>query len=156
MRHPKSKDFFEKLFDLDRPLSSFSVKIKICYAMDLIGEWVYRDLEIVRKLRNYFAHSVGVARFDSPEVVQLTEKLKAADLAVTVMTKESAGAKKSKKIKLAKKNRSEHTKAIMERVRFDMSVSFIGALLYALTRILSMDAPLKVKEDFIESIRLAK
>jgi len=44
----------------------------------------------------------------------------------------------------------------MERVRFEMSVSFIGALLYFLTRILSSDAPLQEKENIIESIRLAK
>ena len=156
IRHTKSKSSINPLFDSFGPLSSFSAKLKICYAMDLIGEWMYRDLEIVRKLRNDFAHSVGIARFDLPEVVQLTKKLKAADLAVTAITKEEAGTKKAKKIKITKKSRSKLTKANMERGRFEMSVSFIGALLYFLTRILSSDETLQDKENIIESIRLAK
>ena len=156
IRHPKSKSFISPLFGTFGPLSSFSAKLKICYAIDLIGEWVYRDLEIIRDLRNHFAHSVGVARFDLPEVVQLTERLKAADLAVTVITKEAAGTKKTRKIKITKKSRSKPNKANMERVRFEMSVSFIGSLLYLLTRILSSDAPLQEKQNFIETIRLAK
>jgi len=156
IRHPKSKSSINPLFDTFGPLYSFSAKVKICYATDLIGEWMYRDLEIVRNLRNNFAHSFGAAQFDLPEAVQLTERLKAADLAVTTITKEAAGTKKAKKIKIAKKSRSKPTKANMERVRFVMSVSFIGALLYFLTRILSSDAPLQDKENIIESILLAK
>jgi len=156
MRHPKSKASLKKLFDDFRPLYSFSAKLEICYAMDLIGEWMYQDLGIVKNLRNRFAHSVEYARFDLPEVVQSTEKLKAADIAVTTITKEKSSAKNTKKIKIIKKSRSKHTKSNMERVRFEMSVSFIGALLYFLTRILSSDAPLQEKENIIESIRLAK
>ncbi len=155
IRHPKSKSSIRPLFNAFGPLSTFSAKVTICYATDLIAKWIYEDLEIVRKLRNKFAHSVGVARFDLPAAVQLTEKLKAADLAVTTITKEAAGTK-TKKIKIAKKSRSKRTKANMERVRFEMSVSFIGALLYVLTRILSSDAPLQDKENIIERILLAK
>lgn len=152
IRHPKSKSSIKPLFDFFGPLSTFSAKVKICYAMDLIGKWMYGDLDIVRKLRNEFAHSAGVARFDLPAAVRLTERLKAADLAVTTITKEAAGTKKAKKIKSAKKSRAKSTKANMERVRFVMSVSFIGALLYFLTRILSSDAPLQDKENIIERI----
>jgi DNA-binding MltR family transcriptional regulator len=155
IKYPKSKSTINKLFD--GPLNTFSAKIKICYAIDLIGEWVYRDLEIIRKLRNnYFAHSVGIARFDLPEVVQLTEKFKAADLAVTQISKEEASIKEIKKKKATKKDVSKVTKADMERARFEMSVSFIGALLYILTRMLNSDVPLQDKESFIERVLLAK
>lgn len=156
VRHPKSKSSINPLFNGFGPLDNFSAKVSICYATDLIGEWMYRDLVIVRKLRNHFAHSVGAARFDLPKAVQLTERLKAADLAVTAITKEASVTKKAKKIKIAKKSQSKPTKANIERVRFVMSVSFIGALLYFLTRILSSDAPLQDKENIIERIRLAK
>jgi len=99
IRHPKSKSFINPLFDTFGLLSSFSAKITICYAMDLIGEWMYQDLKIVRDLRNKkFAHSVGVGRFDLPSIVQLTERLKAADLAATIMTKEKTSTKKPKKL----------------------------------------------------------
>jgi DNA-binding MltR family transcriptional regulator len=156
LRYPKSKSSINPLFDTFGPLYSFSAKVKICYAIDLIGGWMYRDLEIVRKLRNNFAHSVGIARFDLPEVVKLTEELKAADLAVTQISKEEAGIKKVKKTKATKKNTSKSTKADMERARFEMSVSFIGALLYFLTRILNSDASPQEKENIIERILLAK
>jgi len=152
IRHPKSKSSIKPLFDSSGPLSTFSAKIKICYAMDLMGKWMYEDLEIVRKVRNEFAHSIGVARFDLPTAVELTERLKAADLAATTITKEAAGTKRTKKRKSAKKSRSKLTKANMERTRFEMSVSFIGALLYFLTSVLSSEASLQDKENIIKRI----
>jgi len=152
--YQKPRDLFDSLFNTDRPLYSFSAKIKICYAMDLVGGWIYKDLEIVRKVRNRFAHGVELAQFDLPEVVQLTEKLKAADIAVTTITKEKYSTKKVKKISITKKIRSKPTRANMERARFEMSVSFIGALLYFLTRVLKSDASLHDKENIIKFIRL--
>lgn len=156
IKHPKSNSFIKPLFDTFGPLSNFSAKIKICYTIDLIGEWVYQDLEIVRKLRNRFAHSVGFTRFDLPEVVNLTEKLQAADIAATELMKADDKTKKLKKVKTRRKVRSKSAKADMERMRFTMSVSFIGGLLYILTRVLSMDEPWQAKDNFIESIRLAR
>lgn len=157
IRHQKSKSTINRLFNTFGPLSTFSAKIKICYTIDLIGGWMYRDLETVRELRNkYFAHSVGIARFDLPEVVQLTEKLKAADIAVTQISKEEASIKKVKKTKATKKNKSKPSKANIERARFEMSVSFIGAVLYFLTRILNSDASPQEKENIIERILWAK
>lgn len=156
IRHPKSKSSIDPLFKTFGPLSSFSAKIRISYAMDLIGEWVYRDLQIVREVRNRFAHSVELAQFDSPEVAHLTEKLKAADIAVTTITKGESRAQDTKKIETTNSSRSNRSKSDMERARFEMSVCFIGALLHVLARTLSIDEPLKVKEDFIERIRSAK
>ena len=115
---------------------------------------MYRDLEIVRNLRNAFAHNVGIARFDLPEVVQLTEKLKAADIAVTTMSKREFSRKNAKKSKTTKRDISKPTKAIMERARFEMSASFIGALLYFLTRVLTSNSSLHDKENMIKFIRL--
>ena len=122
--------------------------------MDLVGGWIYKDLEIVRKVRNRFAHGVELAQFDLPEVVQLTEKLKAADIAVTTITKEKYSTKKVKKISITKKIRSKPTRANMERARFEMSVTFIGALLYFLSRVLTSNASLHDKENIINFYRL--
>jgi DNA-binding MltR family transcriptional regulator len=149
IRQPKSKSSMKPLFQPFGPLSTFSGKITICYAIDLIGKWMYEDLEIVRKLRNEFAHSFGVARFDLPISVQLTERLKAADFAVTITTKKANGMKEIKK----RKSRPPTTKAHMERTRFTMSVTFIGALLWVLSTMLKSDATLQDKEKFIEKIR---
>ena len=40
------------------PLSSFSAKIQLCRSLALISAEEYRDIEIVRKIRNKLAHSV--------------------------------------------------------------------------------------------------
>ena len=87
--HVKPKSAINPLFDTFGPLSTFLSKIKIAYAIDLIEKWVYQDLEILRKLRNLFAHSIEKAVFDSHEVIRLTEEFKGADHAVAAMTKDT-------------------------------------------------------------------
>lgn len=52
---PKEED---ELFDDPAPLSSFSGKIRVAYAMGIIPKEVHADLHLIRKMRNAFAHSV--------------------------------------------------------------------------------------------------
>ena len=52
LNHKKPKSTIDPLFTTFGPLSTFSAKIKISYAIDLIEEWIYKDLEILRKLSN--------------------------------------------------------------------------------------------------------
>jgi hypothetical protein len=65
----------DQLFGAMGPLSSFSQRIAVAYAFSFIPEWQYRDLELLRKIRNHFAHHPMDATFISPEVMQLTAKL---------------------------------------------------------------------------------
>ena len=52
----KSK-IFEELFDgANAPLSSFSNKIKMSYSLGLITQLEYHDINILRRIRNEFAH----------------------------------------------------------------------------------------------------
>ncbi len=39
------------------PLGTFSARIKTCYALGLLTETQFQDLELMRKIRNEFAHS---------------------------------------------------------------------------------------------------
>ena len=48
----------DNLFDSDRPLGSFSAKIGLASRLGLIEPKFERALQIVRKLRNDFAHSI--------------------------------------------------------------------------------------------------
>lgn len=48
------------------PLSTFSARIQLSYAMRLIPNGLYRKLEIVRQLRNDFAHESGPLDFQDP------------------------------------------------------------------------------------------
>jgi DNA-binding MltR family transcriptional regulator len=56
------------IFDLSGPLSNFSAKISIAFAFGFIDKTTFDDLQIVRKLRNKFAHSSGNLSFDDGEV----------------------------------------------------------------------------------------
>jgi DNA-binding MltR family transcriptional regulator len=62
------------------PLSSFSSRITACYALGLISEAEHHDLNLLRKIRNDFAHDIH-ASFDTQSVVDRCKllKLKAED-----------------------------------------------------------------------------
>lgn len=50
------KAIFNSLFAHSGPLGTFSAKIDLAYSIGLIGKKAHRDLHIIRKLRNDFAH----------------------------------------------------------------------------------------------------
>ncbi len=52
------------------PLSTFSAKIELCYAMGFISKKLYRSLTLVRKLRNDFAHEKHGVSFQEPKYRQ--------------------------------------------------------------------------------------
>lgn len=65
-----SKTLEKSLFDLSGPISNFSSKISVCRSFGLIDDVVYKDLMMLRKLRNSFAHVAGEASFLSADVRQ--------------------------------------------------------------------------------------
>lgn len=128
----KPNSAIDPLFDAFGPLASFSAKIKLAFALDLIVAYIYRDLETLRKLRNIFAHSVEATRFDSRIVVRLTEKLEAPNRAVRAIPKQHAEAAPRKNEIPARPHQEHQTeKAAMERTRVTLAISWIGATLYA-------------------------
>jgi hypothetical protein len=48
--------------------SSFGAKIQMGFALKLYGERTFHDLELLRELRNLFAHGKLAIDFDTPEV----------------------------------------------------------------------------------------
>jgi hypothetical protein len=54
-RGPRGKD--DNLFDPDRPLGTFSAKIKLAYRLGLLDDDVEHALQLIRKIRNDFAIS---------------------------------------------------------------------------------------------------
>jgi DNA-binding MltR family transcriptional regulator len=60
------KKVVNPLFERYAPLSTFSARIQLAYAMCLITNDIRRRLEIVRKLRNDFAHEAGPIDFRDP------------------------------------------------------------------------------------------
>jgi DNA-binding MltR family transcriptional regulator len=51
------KDLEAELFRGYGPLASFSGKIKLAFALKIINEAIYKDLLVIKALRNHFAHA---------------------------------------------------------------------------------------------------
>ena len=61
----------DKLFQGYGPLSSFSAKIDVAFALALLDKRTHAKLSIVRKIRNEFAHSSEPLSFESPVIMSL-------------------------------------------------------------------------------------
>lgn len=72
------KKAIEELLDSD--LSTFSSRTKTAYCMGLISESMFHDLNIIRKIRNKFAHKMHGYSFDEPEIVDWCNSLKLAKM----------------------------------------------------------------------------
>jgi hypothetical protein len=57
-------------------LRTLSSKIEMSYAMGLIGPETRGALEIVRKVRNFFAHYTSQVNFDTPEILAECRKIR--------------------------------------------------------------------------------
>lgn len=58
----------DDLFVTYGPLSTFSAKVNICAALGLISDSEHRDLHLVRRIRNDFAHDLHKWSFDKDPV----------------------------------------------------------------------------------------
>ena len=63
-RHARGKD--DDLFAPDRPLGTFSAKIKLADRLGLLGGDVEHALQMIRKIRNDFAHATTDIRLLQP------------------------------------------------------------------------------------------
>ena len=75
---PMPKKMYEEIFEPMRPLGSFASKITMTYALRIVEKGVYNQLELMRKIRNAFAHSTESLHLGSPEIAPLLERLKAS------------------------------------------------------------------------------
>lgn len=64
------------LFRSDGPLGSFSNKITMGYALEIFGEITKQNLDVIRHVRNVFAHTKKHIDFNTKEIVDLCEFLK--------------------------------------------------------------------------------
>ena len=59
----------------DCPIGTFSSRILTCYCLGLIAKHEMHDLTLIRKIRNYFAHSLHGASFDDENIVSCCSAL---------------------------------------------------------------------------------
>jgi DNA-binding MltR family transcriptional regulator len=66
----------DQLFEgASAPLSTFSARILICYRLGLISKNFARDLNLIRKIRNEFAHNIHGCSFEHSSVVSRVHEL---------------------------------------------------------------------------------
>lgn len=70
----------DDIFNYEGPLGSFSNRIKIAYALGTFNSVVRDELEIIRDIRNAFAHSVIHLSISTKEIAEATEELVAYHL----------------------------------------------------------------------------
>ena len=63
-----NKKVISKLLYDQRPLGNFSSRIHAAFALDLIADVEYRDLHLIRKIRNDFAHQLVGLSFKSSKI----------------------------------------------------------------------------------------
>jgi DNA-binding MltR family transcriptional regulator len=75
------------IIGLDRPLGTFSSRIKVTYLLGLLEETEFRDLELIRKIRNDCAHNRGDVDFGAApqkdRIAELHAQKKVAELLKT-------------------------------------------------------------------------
>jgi DNA-binding MltR family transcriptional regulator len=64
-----------RLFDGYGPISTLAAKADIAYALNLLNDEDYADLQIIRKIRNEFAHSREVMGFEKPKIEELVSRM---------------------------------------------------------------------------------
>lgn len=58
----------ERMFISSGPLGNFSTKINIAFMMGIISEECFKNLTIMREIRNRFAHHTEIGSFNHPEI----------------------------------------------------------------------------------------
>ncbi len=72
---PEDEKDVKKLMDVNQPLGNFSNKISFCYCLGLIEKVVKEDLNLIRKIRNKFAHDLFVT-FEDEQIKSWCKELK--------------------------------------------------------------------------------
>lgn len=73
----KCKQTGEILNGSNAPLGIFSARIKLSFCLGLITELEFKEIEIIRRVRNEFAHKVHGLTFKDQKVHDLCQNLKA-------------------------------------------------------------------------------
>ena len=62
------------------PLATFSSRIDMAYCLGLLNHDQKRDLNLIRKIRNVFAHEFMRVSFDTPQIASRCNELKSAQV----------------------------------------------------------------------------
>jgi len=146
-RGNKTVGLMEPLFDVFGPLSTFSSKIRVSYAIDLVQDWMACDLDLIRRIRNEFSHSLEPMTFRNSRITGMVDQL--AGFAKALQSISGTKAKDGAVLDLAK-----FPEDMRSRFKFDVTCSRIGALLQAKVVVQESDAPDEEKRRFMTTTAL--
>ncbi len=69
----------ENLLGVERPLGAFGARIRLCYALGLVSEDEYHDLQVILNVRNVFANEMRGVSFEDAEIKALCRSLRMPD-----------------------------------------------------------------------------
>jgi DNA-binding MltR family transcriptional regulator len=70
-----NKKLLNELFHPSGPLGNFGTKITLVYMLGIVNEEVYRDLKVINKIRNCFAHRVDIKTLAQPPIKAWIESM---------------------------------------------------------------------------------
>ena len=65
----------KEIFENRGPLQGFGAKIQIAYSLGVYGDRAYKDLKLIKDIRNAFAHSAEAVEFENKIVESLCNEL---------------------------------------------------------------------------------
>lgn len=71
----KGKSAKKLLSEPYAPLGTFSSRIEACYSLGLIDDFEYREIGLIRKIRNEFAHATHGLSFENDKITNLCTSL---------------------------------------------------------------------------------
>jgi len=98
MRGNLNSDGRSRLFGFEGVVGTFSAKIIVAYATKIIGPITYSDLNLIKELRNQFAHSRRPFDFQTPEVVAVCNQLRSPTCGTAATHSSPASAAKANRI----------------------------------------------------------
>ena len=69
------KDIHREFFNFSGPLGGFSARITYAFLSGKLSKAEYRDLNLIRKIRNDFGHTADLITFDTPSIAQRCTEL---------------------------------------------------------------------------------
>jgi len=129
----KRPKLIKPLFEGFGPLSTFSSKISLSYAINLLQDWMVSDLDLIRRIRNELAHSLESKTFRDPEISRMVGQL----------------ASFSRAVKSIEKPDRPKIPEPPTRTRFVWACTRTGALLQAKVVVLASDGPDEMKHSFM-------
>lgn len=62
------KPLVDELFNPSGPLGAYGTKIRLAYMLRMLAPETYKDLMIIGRIRNKFAHDLSVTSFDNQQI----------------------------------------------------------------------------------------